>query len=158
MDSPPRSKAETPPVLQYRGRFCAYGSVLTGFEELFIKPLADVVSDYTCCDGQCEIKNKREHGFNHLPPAEGRAAQQVQDNIKTPDFQIFSKNLEKSERNLRFMYYREWNCECTTQNCAIYQCGGRADKLDYSTPRNILRWFITCCISQNILPEKGKEK
>lgn len=34
------------------------------------------------------------------------------------------------------MYYREWNCEDTTQNCVIYQCGGRADKSDCSTPSN----------------------
>ena len=34
---------------------------------------------------------------------------------------------------------------------------GRADKLDCATPRDILRRFITCCISQNILSEKGKE-
>ena len=37
-------------------------------------------------------------------------------------------------------------------------CLGGADKLDCDTPRNILRRFITCCISQNILSEKGKEK
>ena len=39
----------------------------------------------------------------------------------------------------------------------INEAGG-ADKLDCTTPRNILRRFITCCISQNILSEKGKEK
>ena len=49
---------------------------------------------------------------------------------------FFQKISKKSERNLRFMYYREWNCEDTTQNCVIYQCGGRADKSDCSTPRN----------------------
>ena len=49
-----------------------------------------------------------EANVAHLLPAErGEGAQQVQDNIKPPDFQIFSKNLKKSERNLRFMYYRE---------------------------------------------------
>ena len=50
-----------------------------------------------------------EANVAHLLPAErgGEGAQQVQDNIKPSDFQIFSKNPKKSERNLRFMYYRE---------------------------------------------------
>lgn len=43
-----------PPVFQHRGAFACYGLVLAAFEELFIKPLAEVVRHHTCCDGQHE--------------------------------------------------------------------------------------------------------
>ena len=37
------------------------GSVLTGLEERVIKPLANVISNYTCCDRQYEITQQCGH-------------------------------------------------------------------------------------------------
>ena len=41
------------------------GSVLAVHKELFVKPLADIVSDYTCCDGQQKSGNNIHE--SHLP-------------------------------------------------------------------------------------------
>ena len=37
-----------------------WGLVLAVHEELFVKPLANIVSDYACCDGQKE-SNQNAH-------------------------------------------------------------------------------------------------
>ena len=47
------------------GRFAYQGLVLTGLE-LLVKPLADAVSNYICCDGQNESRNTR-HLSHPLP-------------------------------------------------------------------------------------------
>lgn len=51
------NKARSPSVFAVpRGFLFAMGSVLAA-AELFVKPLADIVSHYTCCDGQNESEN-----------------------------------------------------------------------------------------------------
>ena len=51
------NKARSPSVFAVpRGFLFAMGSVLAAVE-LFVKPLADIVSHYTCCDGQNESEN-----------------------------------------------------------------------------------------------------
>ena len=49
---------EAPRYCEYRGASCCVGLVLTVHKELFVKPLADIVRNDTCCDGQCERSDR----------------------------------------------------------------------------------------------------
>ena len=55
-----KQSKKPPGSVSTEGLPVCWGSVLAVHEELFVKPLANIVSDYTCCDGQKE-SNQNAH-------------------------------------------------------------------------------------------------
>ena len=53
-----QEQSKKPPgIASTEGLPVCWGLVLAVHKELFVKPLADIVSDYTRCDGQNKGKN-----------------------------------------------------------------------------------------------------